>query len=250
MWHSQNKTCTVHVKVIEKSRRKKHHIQTLSSQFTSAVALTQVREPPDIAKSHAEPHAGEQILSFVVPLGSVSSLLLLHLLQFPMRGDPVIQSWVRNLKPKPHVGVGVDTDSQNAAGWSSLSSTSLRRICYWFSEECFCGVSFTLTACPPRWKHLLWLMAPKPQLSVSHQSMFCIMWCQQVSPEKGATSLIMFKSSHGVSSPKHFPDRLIGDVRGLAQCEHGKKTIYVCRGKDFLASQKHSQITLLSPLNQ
>lgn len=62
------------------------------------MALTQVREPPDVAQSHAEAHTGEQILGFVVPFGPVARLLLLHPLQVAMRGDAFIQTWVWNLE--------------------------------------------------------------------------------------------------------------------------------------------------------
>lgn len=62
------------------------------------MALTQVREPPDVAQSHTEAHAGEQILGFVVPFGPVACLLLLHPLQVGMRGDAIIQAWVWNLE--------------------------------------------------------------------------------------------------------------------------------------------------------
>lgn len=64
---------------------------------TSSVALTQVREPPDVAQSHAEAHAGEKILGFVVPFGPVARLLLLHPLQVGVRGDAVIQTRVWKL---------------------------------------------------------------------------------------------------------------------------------------------------------
>lgn len=68
------------------------------SHPTSSMALTQVREPPHVAQSHAEAHAGEQILGFVVPFGPVARLLLLHPLQVGVRGDPLIQTWVRDLE--------------------------------------------------------------------------------------------------------------------------------------------------------
>lgn len=61
---------------------------------TSTVLLTQVREPPDVAKSHTEAHTGEQILGFVVPFWPVPCLFCLHSLQVRMGGDPVIQPWV------------------------------------------------------------------------------------------------------------------------------------------------------------
>lgn len=65
--------------------------------LTSSMALTQIREPPDVAQSHAEAHAGEQILGFVVPFGPVTRLLLLHPLQLIIRRDAVFQTWVWKL---------------------------------------------------------------------------------------------------------------------------------------------------------
>lgn len=64
------------------------------SLHTSSMALTQVREPPDVTESHAEAHAGEEVLGFVVPFGPVPSLLGFHPFQIFMRWDSVIQSWV------------------------------------------------------------------------------------------------------------------------------------------------------------
>ena len=64
------------------------------AQPTSTVALTEIREPPDVAEPHAEAHAGEQILGFVVPFGPACNLLLLHPLQLLMRGDSVVQTRV------------------------------------------------------------------------------------------------------------------------------------------------------------
>lgn len=55
------------------------------------MAMTQVREPPDVTKSNTGPHTGEQVLSFVVPFGPVPGFLLLHPLQVPMRGDPLVK---------------------------------------------------------------------------------------------------------------------------------------------------------------
>ena len=37
--------------------------------------MTQVREPPDVTKSHTEAHRGEQVLDFVVPFGPDPILL-------------------------------------------------------------------------------------------------------------------------------------------------------------------------------
>lgn len=71
------------------------------------MALTQVREPPDVAQSHAEAHAGEQILGFVVPFGPVAHLLLLHSLQVVIRRDAVFQTWVWKLHFNPHHSVGL-----------------------------------------------------------------------------------------------------------------------------------------------
>ena len=62
------------------------------------MALTQVREPPDVAKSHTEAHTGEQVLGFVVPFGPVPCLLRLHPLQLLMGGNPIIQSRVWKFK--------------------------------------------------------------------------------------------------------------------------------------------------------
>lgn len=45
------------------------------------MSLTQVREPPDVADPDAESHAGEDVLGFVAPLGSVLHLLLIPPLQ-------------------------------------------------------------------------------------------------------------------------------------------------------------------------
>lgn len=82
------------------------------------MALTQVREPPDVAQSHAEAHAGEQILGFVVPLGPVARLLLLHPLQVGMRGDAIVQPWVRNLQRSPPNHSGVCRSSPTGkCGW-------------------------------------------------------------------------------------------------------------------------------------
>lgn len=68
------------------------------SHPTSSVALTQVREPPHVAQAHAEAHAGEQVLGFVVPFGPVARLLLLHPLQVGVRGDPLLQTRVWKLE--------------------------------------------------------------------------------------------------------------------------------------------------------
>lgn len=65
---------------------------------TSTMALTQVGEPPDVPQSHTEPHTGEHVLSFIVPLRTVSSLDLLHVLQLSMGGDSVLQTRVRQLQ--------------------------------------------------------------------------------------------------------------------------------------------------------
>lgn len=62
------------------------------------MALTQVWKAPDIAQTHTEAHAGQHILSFVVPLGSVSSLLHLQPFQLIVAQNPVLQAWVRQLQ--------------------------------------------------------------------------------------------------------------------------------------------------------
>lgn len=68
------------------------------SLLTSSMALTQVREPPDVSQPHAEAHAGQEILDLVVPLGSVPSLLLLHPLQVFVAGNSVIHPGVWELQ--------------------------------------------------------------------------------------------------------------------------------------------------------
>lgn len=59
------------------------------------MTLTQVREPPHIPNANAEAHTGEDVLGFVVPLGPVPGLLLLHPLQILIGRNPFLQSWVR-----------------------------------------------------------------------------------------------------------------------------------------------------------
>lgn len=72
------------------------------------MALAQVGEPPDVTKTHAEAHTGQQILGLVVPLGPVPRLLLLHLLQLLIAGDPVLQSrvWYLDLHGVPLASLG------------------------------------------------------------------------------------------------------------------------------------------------
>lgn len=79
------------------------------SGLTSSVSLTQVREPPNIADPDAESHTGEDVLGFVVPLGSVFGLLFFLSLQFLMAWDPQIESWVRKHPPHDvHMCTGVE----------------------------------------------------------------------------------------------------------------------------------------------
>lgn len=85
------------------------------------MALTQVREPPHVAQSHAEAHAGEQILGFVVPFGPVARLLLLHPLQVGVRGDPLIQTRVWDLEWKfPHAGVWRASETGMCGRWAGV----------------------------------------------------------------------------------------------------------------------------------
>ncbi len=66
--------------------------------LTSSMALAQVGEAPDVTQTHTESHAGQHVLGFVVPLGSVSSLLHLQPFQLIMAQDPILQAWVRQLQ--------------------------------------------------------------------------------------------------------------------------------------------------------
>lgn len=92
------------------------------------MALTQVREPPHVAQSHTEAHAGEQILGFVVPFGPVARLLLLHPLQVGVRGDPLFQTRVWDLEWKfHHVGVWQASETGMCGRWASLSWLGLLR---------------------------------------------------------------------------------------------------------------------------
>lgn len=85
------------------------------------MALTQVREPPHVAQSHAEAHAGEQILGFVVPFGPVARLLLLHPLQVGVRGYPLIQTRVWDLEWKfHHAGVWRASETGMCCRWAGL----------------------------------------------------------------------------------------------------------------------------------
>lgn len=72
------------------------------SKPTSSMALAEVGEPPDVTQTHAEAHAGEQVLGFVVPFGPVARLFYLHLLQLRMRGDPVVHARIREFQLHLH----------------------------------------------------------------------------------------------------------------------------------------------------
>lgn len=76
-----------------------------SPRPTSSVALAEVGEPPHVPQTHAEAHACEQVLGFVVPFGPVARLFHLHLLQLLMRGDPVGQSRIRQFQFQLHSSV-------------------------------------------------------------------------------------------------------------------------------------------------
>lgn len=92
------------------------------------MALTQVREPPHIAQPHAEAHAGEQILGFVIPFGPVAHLLLLHPLQVGVRGDPLIQTRVWDLEWKVHhAGVWRASETGLCGCWAGLGWLGLLR---------------------------------------------------------------------------------------------------------------------------
>lgn len=73
-----------------------HFYSPAWSQLTSAMCLTQVGESPHIANPNAEAHTGQDVLGFIVPLGPVTALLLLHPVQIFIVGDPEIQPWVGN----------------------------------------------------------------------------------------------------------------------------------------------------------
>ena len=45
----------------------RHNSVTQHTLLTSAILLTQVREPPDVAEAHAEPEHGEEELDGAVP---------------------------------------------------------------------------------------------------------------------------------------------------------------------------------------
>ncbi|GAA6083168.1 uncharacterized [Tachysurus ichikawai] len=53
---------------------------------TSTIA--HVGEPPDVPQFYTEPHRDERILSFIVPLRTISRLDLLHLFQLSSSPDP------------------------------------------------------------------------------------------------------------------------------------------------------------------
>lgn len=92
------------------------------------MALTQVREPPHVAQSHAEAHAGEQILGFVVPFGPVARLLLLHPLQVAVRGNPIIQTRVWDLEWKfHHAGVWRASETGMCGRWAGSGWLGLLR---------------------------------------------------------------------------------------------------------------------------
>lgn len=59
------------------------------------MTLAQVREAPHVSNANAEAHTGKDVLGFVVPLGPVLGLLLLHPLQILIGRNPFLQSWVR-----------------------------------------------------------------------------------------------------------------------------------------------------------
>ena len=69
-----------------------------SDDLTPSVALTQVREAPDVAQPHAEAHAGQHVLGLVVPLGPVPGLRQLQLLQLLVAQDPGVQVGVGQLQ--------------------------------------------------------------------------------------------------------------------------------------------------------
>lgn len=77
--------------------------RVLYLSLTSSVALAEIREPPDVPQPHAEAHAGQHVLGFVVPLRPLSSLLQLQLLQLGVRRDPLVQTRVRELQLQLHV---------------------------------------------------------------------------------------------------------------------------------------------------
>lgn len=77
----------------------KHSTQWWPPKLTSSMSLAQIRESPHVANSNAEAHAGEDVLSFVVPPGPVTHLLRLHPLQLLVALDPLIHPRVGNYQP-------------------------------------------------------------------------------------------------------------------------------------------------------
>ena len=150
---------------------------TENNQPTSSMALTQVREPPHVAKSHTEAHTGEQVLGFVVPFGPVPCLLLLHPLQFCMRRDSVIQSRVWKLQLHC-VFFSNSLDSENPLCLPLVSSCWF---CY-FPTSLRGAASFLVYS--PLWKLLLILvelslsLIPSPLLypGKDHWGITCDLW--------------------------------------------------------------------------
>lgn len=60
------------------------------------MTLTQIWESPHGANPDTEAHAGQDVLRFVSPLGSVADLLLFHPFQILIVQDPALQPRVRN----------------------------------------------------------------------------------------------------------------------------------------------------------
>lgn len=90
------------------------------------MTLAQVWKSPHIAEPDAESHTGEDVLGFVVPLGSVLGLFLFLPLQLLVVWDPQVQSWVR--KNPPH-------DVHTRARAKLLHWLSLR-FCFKLSLRC------------------------------------------------------------------------------------------------------------------
>lgn len=141
---------------------------------TSSMALAQVREPPDIAQTHAEAHTGEQVLGFVVPFGPVARLLLLHPLQVGMTVNPLIQTWVWNLEWKPnHGGVCGSSEAGKCVCSLPVSVSSQRRSGLSLAASSRSEFYPSCTTLEKGLRYLLWPMVL--QLSAAHCSLFYIM---------------------------------------------------------------------------
>lgn len=157
----------LNIKYFQLFRKKK-----IKYSLTSSVTLTEVREPPDITKSHTEANAGEQILGFVVPLGSVSGFLLFHPLQVLVRRNTIIQPRIWYFQSHGCFFFFKFYHKTGEKKWIFLfllNALQLRSCCLLRAPHLH-WLSWQVT---PR--YVQWPLSPTAQLSAARYSLCCIM---------------------------------------------------------------------------